>query len=95
MTIYDNMTSSVTLNHFDPRQETETKIQVDASNKALGAALIQIDPNKPTMGHIISFASKSITETETCYVNIERELLAVVFVADRFHLWVKTNHCRI
>ena len=67
----DSITDSVTLNYFNPT--LETKIQVDASRKALGAALIQIDPKQPNTKHIISFASKSLTKTETHYVNIERE----------------------
>ena len=43
----DSITESVTLNYFNPT--LETKIQVDASYKALGAALIQIDPKQPNI----------------------------------------------
>ena len=34
------------------------------------------------------FASKSLTDTETRYANIERELLAVVFGIERFHVFL-------
>ena len=39
--------------------------------------------NKP-----IAFASKALTKTEYCYANIEREMLAVVFRAERFRTYV-------
>ena len=55
-------------------------IQVDARQEALGAALVQ-------EGHIIAFASKSLTETEKRFANIERELLASVFGEERFHTY--------
>lgn len=69
----------VTLSYFDPNKPTT--IQVDASLKGLGAALVQDD--KP-----IAFASKSLSETEKRYVNIEREMLAVVFGCERFHTYI-------
>ena len=47
-------------------------LQCDAPLKGLGACILQ--DNKP-----IAFASKSLTDTETRYANIERELLAIVF----------------
>ena len=56
-------------------------IQVDASQVGLGAALLQ--NNKP-----IAFASKELTNAECRYVNIEREMLAVVFRAERFHTYI-------
>ena len=39
--------------------------------------------NKP-----IEFASKSLSKTEQNYANIEREMLAIVFGCERFHLYV-------
>ena len=36
----------------------------------------------------IAFASKSHTDTETRYANIERELLAIVFACQRFNMYV-------
>ena len=47
-------------------------IQVDDSQRGLGAALLQA--NGP-----IAFASKSLTETESRYSNIDREMLGIVF----------------
>ena len=68
-----------TLTYFDPEQPAI--IQVDASQYALGAALLQ--NNK-----IIAYASKSLTDTEKRYANIERKMLACVLGAERFHTYV-------
>ena len=53
-------------------------LQCDTSLKGLGACILQ--DNKP-----IAFASKSLTDTETRYANVERELLAIVFACEKFH----------
>ena len=52
-------------------------IQVDASQVGLGAALLQ-------NGKPVAFASIAITKTAGQYANIEREMLAAVFRAERF-----------
>ena len=67
------------LRYYDPSKKST--IQVDASSRGLGAALIQ--EGKP-----IAFASKSLTETEQRYANIERELLAVVFGCESFRTYI-------
>lgn len=69
----------VTLAYFDPQKPIT--LQVDSSLKGLGAALIQ--EGKP-----VAFASKALTETESRYANIERELLAVVYGCERFHTYL-------
>ena len=71
--------TKTTLSYFDPAKETV--IQVDASLKGIGAVLLQ--DGKP-----IAYASKSLSDAETRYANIERELLAVVFGCERFHTYV-------
>ena len=55
-----------------------SQLQVDASMKAHGAALIQ--DGKP-----VAFASKALSPAESRYANIERKLLAVVYGCERFH----------
>ena len=67
-------------------------LQCNASLKGLGACIIQ--DGKP-----FAFASKSLTNTETRYTNIERELLAIVFGCEKFHTYlysrsfmVETDH---
>ncbi|GFN96526.1 retrovirus-related pol polyprotein from transposon 297-like protein [Plakobranchus ocellatus] len=76
----------MTLNYFNT--EKATAIEVDSSLVGMGAALIQ-------EGRPIAFASKSMTETESRYANIERELLAVVFALERFHTYVYGKHVTI
>ena len=56
-------------------------IQVNASQVGLGTALLQ--NNKP-----IAFASKALIDAECRYANIEREMLAVVFGAERFCTYI-------
>ena len=56
-------------------------VQADASQRGLGACLVQ--EGKP-----ITFTSKSLTDTETRYANIERELLAIVFACQHFNTYV-------
>ena len=68
-----------TLRYFDANKSVV--IQVDASQKGLGAALLQD-------GCPVAFASKALTPVEQRYANIEREMLACVFGAERFHTYV-------
>ena len=44
---------------------------------------------------VIAFASKSLSPTEQRYANIERELLACVFGAERFHSFIFGAHFQI
>ena len=60
-------------------------VQVDASLRGLGACLIQQHKGKDQP---ITFASKSLTDAERLYANIERELLAIVFACQRFSTYL-------
>ena len=60
-------------------------VQADASLRGLGACLIQQHKSKDQP---IAFASKSLTDTETRYANIKRELLAIVFACQRFSTYL-------
>lgn len=53
-------------------------MSVDASKFSLGAVILQ--ENKP-----IAYASRAITDAETRYAQIEKELLAVTFGLERFN----------
>ena len=92
--VFENIKASISkdiaLTYFDVTKPAT--IQVDASKIGIGAALLQD-------GRPIAFASKSLTETEQRYANIECELLAVVFGCERFHTYtygkpfvVETDH---
>ena len=71
--------SDTTLAYFDP--DKESVLEVDSSLRGLGAVLLQ--EGKP-----VAFASKSLTDVETRYANIERELLAAVYGCERFHTYL-------
>ena len=53
-------------------------ITCNASQSGLGAVLVQED--KP-----IAYASRALTDAETRYAQIEKELLAIVFAFNKFH----------
>ena len=67
------------LRYYDRRKPVT--VQADASQRGLGACLLQD-------GQPIAYASKSLTDTETRYANIERELLAIVFACQRFNTYM-------
>jgi hypothetical protein len=65
------------LSQFDPNKEIV--IQCDASKNGLACCLLQ--EGKP-----ISFASRSLTETEVGYAQIEKEMLSILFATRKFLL---------
>ena len=77
--VKDLICRETTLAYFDPNKESV--LQVDSSLRGLGVVLMQ-------EGRPIAFASKSLTDTESRYANIERELLAVVYGCERFHTYL-------
>ena len=77
--IKQSICRQVSLTYFDPKKETV--LQVDASLRGLGSALVQ-------EGKVVAFASRSLTDTEKRYANIEREMLAVVVACDKFHSYL-------
>ncbi|XP_038046793.1 uncharacterized protein K02A2.6-like [Patiria miniata] len=71
-----SITADACLQYYNP--EMPTVLEVDASQKGLGACLTQ-------HGKPIAFASKSLSPAQKNYSNIERETLALVFGIARFH----------
>ena len=67
------------LQYYDRRAPVE--LEVDASQKGLGAALVQ-------NGKPVAFGSKTLTECQSRYSNIEREMLAVVSGIQRYHTYL-------
>ena len=76
----------VTLAYYD--RTKPAMIQTDASEFGLGASLLQ-------GGWPIAFASKTLTDIESCYANIERECLSVCFGLEKFHTYIYGRHVLI
>lgn len=73
------ITPDACLKYYDPK--SPLTLEVDASQKGLGVALTQ--EGKP-----IAFASKTLTECQSRYSNIEREMLAIVHGIERYHTYL-------
>ena len=61
--------------------QDEVTLQCDASDTGLGAALLQLQ--QP-----VRFASRALTQTETRYTQIDKELLAIVFACEKFDKYI-------
>lgn len=64
------------LRYFDPSKPVT--LSVDASKSGLGAACLQD-------GFPVAYASRALTEAETRYAQIEKELLSATFACRKFH----------
>ena len=62
------ITAKPVLKYYDPSKELN--LQVDASDTGFGATLIQ-------GGHPIAYASRALSDAETRYAQIEKELFLV------------------
>ena len=70
------MKTALTSTYFDTNLPVTPS--VDASMKGLGAAVIQ-------KNGVDAYASRALTPAEQRYVQIEKEILAVVFGCEKFH----------
>lgn len=77
------ITKSPVLAYFDSQKPLY--IECDASMNGVGAAIMQD-------GRPVAYASKTLTQTERNYANIEREMLAIVFACQRFHQYIYGRH---
>ena len=75
----------ITLKYFD--SSLPISIECDASKKGISVVILQPDSaiNNTSKSHVpnnlrlVFYASKTLTETESNYLNIEQEILGVVF----------------
>ena len=95
--IKEELCSVPVMSYYDPNPETVTILQCDASQKGLGAWIRQIDSDNNE--RIIAMSSRSLTDAEKRYSNIERECLAVAYGLQRFEYYllgrttiVETDH---
>ncbi|PIK62480.1 hypothetical protein BSL78_00577 [Apostichopus japonicus] len=64
------------LRYYD--QTKELTLQTDSSDTGLGSVITQ-------EGQPVAYTSRALTDPETRYAQIEKELLAVIFGLERFH----------
>ncbi len=85
------VSSTPVLRYYNLKEDVT--LQCDASQSGLGAALQQ-------NGQPVAYASRGLTDTETRYAQIEKELLAIVFGCEHFEAYtygweivhVETDH---
>lgn len=73
------VSSTPVLRYYNVKEEVT--LQCDASQTGLGASLLQ-------NGQPVAYASRALTDTETRYAQIEKELLAIVFACTHFESYV-------
>ena len=66
------------------RPDLDLYLETDASRVAIGMALLQSDRNDRNSLYPIAYGSKTLTDAETRYANIENELLGVVSILEKF-----------
>ena len=77
------------------RPDLDLFIEMDASGKGIGMALLQSDSNERYTLYPIAYGSKTLTSAETRYGNIECELLGVGGCSGEislFHFWASSDH---
>ncbi|KAL7078708.1 hypothetical protein ACQ4LE_002702 [Meloidogyne hapla] len=75
------LSSDLLLTHFDP--QFEIIVTADASNYGVGAMISHKFPDGSEKA--IEYASKSLSQSEKNYGQIEKEGLALVFAVQKFH----------
>ena len=73
------VSSTTVLKLFDPH--SAVTLSVDASQYGLGACITQD-------GIPVAYASRTLTDTQKRYAQIEKELLAIQFGLERFHQYI-------
>ncbi|KAM7309809.1 hypothetical protein ISCGN_006794 [Ixodes scapularis] len=82
-TVKERICSSPVLRSPDPSRPYI--LQVDASNRAIGAILAQTSEG---VEHRVAYASRKLLLRETMYATIEKECLAIVWAMKHFHVYV-------
>lgn len=83
-TVKQLVATAPVLRYYDVTEEVT--IQCDASQKGLGATLLQ-------QGQPVAFASRSLSKVEQQYAQIEKECLAIVFACERFNQYLHGRDC--
>jgi len=77
------LSNAETLGYFD--KDAPTQVVADTSPVGLGAILTQHQKDGP---RVISYASRSLSDTERRYSQTDKEALALVWTCEKFHPYV-------
>ncbi|CAC5403353.1 unnamed protein product [Mytilus coruscus] len=80
------VTAEIVLRYYDPK--LQLTIQSDALQTGLGAVVLQED--RP-----VAYANRDLTDTETRYAQIKKELLSVIFGLEKFHSYTCGRTVRV
>ena len=78
-TLKEQLSTAPVLRHYDPQKPT--KISADASSYGMGGVLLQ---KEGTDWEPVFYASRSLTDTEQRYAQVEKEALAVTWCCEKF-----------
>ena len=78
------LTTPGILVHYNP--DSETKVSADASSHGIGAVLLQ---KVADQWHPVAYASRSLSETESRYAQIEKEALAATWACEKFACYIQ------
>ena len=84
-TIITSLSEKSCVSYFS--ENKETFIYCDASPVGISAILLQQTPGKKDL-QVINYSSRSLTETESRYSQIERECLSMVYACERNRIYV-------
>jgi len=84
------LTAHTVLALYDP--QADTKVSADASSHGLGAVLLQKQNQE---WRPVAYASRSMSETETRYAQIEKEALAITWACEKFSTYILGKHISI
>ena len=80
------VTEAPVLSYYNP--SSPLAIQCDASQKGVGAALLQ-------NGKPVAYASRALSDAETRYAQIEKEMLAIVYAVEKFNQFTFGRHVTV
>lgn len=81
------LSSAPILQLYDPNKQL--KISADASSYGLGAVMLQKDGE---VWSPVAYASRSLTDTEQRYAQLEKEALALTWACERFNDFILGQH---
>ena len=82
-TLKDKLSKLTTLTLYNPA--ANIKLSADASSYGLGAVLLQETNNE---WQPIAYGSRTMTETERRYTQIEKEALSLTWAAEKFSMYL-------